>query len=665
MASARVFIYALSLLIATSVHASINGDLNSETLESVPDLEKAMYWNVESSPCVKLLNLTGAIGCSNPADGKITAPIFRLKSTADQLVKKSTVLLPLELMNDFFQRVSSDSAFVKNVAGVLVESSEIQNISSGFSPADKFPQAAFAPYNHTSYSWNPPGSGIMYNRYDFPVFLLSKESTATLQEIASGGNNIYPSNVAEFDLVMQTTKLGSHNSESCLKGQTCLPLGGYSVWSSLPPINISSKNAKPIVLVVASMDSASFFRDNNLGADSPISGLIALLTAVEALSHIDHLNKLEKQLVFAVFTGEAWGYLGSRKFLQELDSNSDYVSSLNSSMIEQVIEIGSVGKSLGEKETLFYAHTGAESSATKQILNALETSSESLGTDNVNVKKASSSNPGVPPSSLMAFLKKNASTAGVVLADFDSSFSNKFYHSHLDSASNINASSISAASVLLSRALYTLATGTQTLDLMTLNSIKTNTSLVDSLISCLLTCDPGLSCSLVKQYISPSDESADCPSHYVGVFLDLGSGKPGHVGDDSRFVWNFLGGLTGRKGGSCKGGCGEGEICVGGEVEGGGTCVVSTTRYVPAYSTRLKYENNIWNVLPEDSADPMGSVDPVWTESYWNTIGLRVYKVDSKSYDRAVLAGGIFVTFASYLAIVVSRTFLAKAVKLD
>ncbi|KAK1320356.1 Nicastrin [Acorus calamus] len=45
-----------------------------------------------------------------------------------------------------------------------------------------------------------------------------------------------------------------------------------SVWSSLPPINISSMKApKPILLAVTSMDSASFFRDKSLGADSSVS----------------------------------------------------------------------------------------------------------------------------------------------------------------------------------------------------------------------------------------------------------------------------------------------------------------------------------------------------------------------------------------------------------
>lgn len=59
------------------------------------------------------------------------------------------------------------------------------------------------------------------------------------------------------------------------------------------------------------MDSASFFRDKSLGADSPISGLITLLAAVDALSRIQKLDELNKQLVFVVLSGEAWGYLRS------------------------------------------------------------------------------------------------------------------------------------------------------------------------------------------------------------------------------------------------------------------------------------------------------------------------------------------------------------------
>lgn len=42
------------------------------------------------------------------------------------------------------------------------------------------------------------------------------------------------------------------------------------------------------------------------------------------------------QLVFVVFTGEAWGYLGSRRFLFELDRHTDAVNGINNTLIETV-----------------------------------------------------------------------------------------------------------------------------------------------------------------------------------------------------------------------------------------------------------------------------------------------------------------------------------------
>jgi nicastrin len=143
-------------------------------------------------------------------------------------------------------------------------------------------------------------------------------------------------------------------------------------------------------------------------------------------------------------------------------------------------------------------------------------------------------------------------------------------------------SSVAAAAALAARALYILANGDATLDLMALNDIKVNVSLVEELVGCLLTCEPGLTCELVRRYISPV--YGDCPSHYVGVFQDTPSatGKPSYVDDTPRFLWNFLADMTGdsRDGKGCTGECGNvGGMCIGSEIEGGGKCVISTTRY--------------------------------------------------------------------------------------
>ncbi|KAK2999969.1 hypothetical protein RJ639_024427 [Escallonia herrerae] len=406
------------LLVITQLRLSFSAPGEVNSLQSVPDLEKSMYIVVDGYPCVRLLNLSGQIGCSNPGPGKVVAPIIRFKF-ANKLVRSSTILVSLDEFNSLLLRVSNDSNFARNIAGVLVES-RTQNELEGFSPDKKFPQAEFAPYASKNYQWNPTGSGIMWNSYNFPVFLLSQSSTSTLQQVAiknEKNKKAYTADVAEFDLVMQTTKAGTRDSESCLKEATCLPLGGYSVWSALPPINIlSPESSKPIILAIASMDSASFFRDKSLGADSPISGLISLMAAVDALSRVDGVNDLAKQLVFVVFTGEAWGYLGSRRFLLELDQRSDAVNGLNKSLIETVMEIGSVGKGFDQGVKTFFAHTTGvkhsslvdlkASSATNESVTALQLAQDSLKTESIKISTANASNPGLPPSSLMAFLRK-------------------------------------------------------------------------------------------------------------------------------------------------------------------------------------------------------------------------------------------------------------------
>ena len=70
-------------------------------------------------------------------------------------------------------------------------------------------------------------------------------------------------------------------------------------------------------------------------------------------------------------------------------------------------------------------------------------------------------------------------------------------------------------------------------------------------------------------------------------------------------------------------------------------------------------------MLPPNSSDPMGAVDPVWAESNWNVIGLRVYSVQGAAYDRLVLVAGVAVTTLSYLLIVIVKAIIAKALKQD
>lgn len=61
----------------------------------------------------------------------------------------------------------------------------------------------------------------------------------------------------------------------------------------------------------------------------------------------------------------------------------------------------------------------------------------------------------------------------------------------------------------------------------------------------------------------------------------------------------------------------------------------------------------------------MEEADPVWTESNWDRIRLRVYTVQDSGFDLLVLLLGITVTVLSYIVIVISKAFITKALKRD
>jgi nicastrin len=78
------------------------------------------------------------------------------------------------------------------------------------------------------------------------------------------------------------------------------------------------------------------------GADGPLSGLIAMLTALHALlssatsSSSSSSSSYSKRIVLLALAGEPWGYMGSRRLLFEAASGSNNTAGLNMSLVEQV-----------------------------------------------------------------------------------------------------------------------------------------------------------------------------------------------------------------------------------------------------------------------------------------------------------------------------------------
>lgn len=92
------------------------------------------------------------------------------------------------------------------------------------------------------------------------------------------------------------------------------------------------------------------------GADAPLSGLVATLTALQLLTGAANSGgggnpgapgaDYQRQLVFVALAGEPWGYMGSRALLWQLESGSAGVAGLDLSLVDQVIEVGAIGRAL-------------------------------------------------------------------------------------------------------------------------------------------------------------------------------------------------------------------------------------------------------------------------------------------------------------------------------
>ena len=74
---------------------------------------------------------------------------------------------------------------------------------------------------------------------------------------------------------------------------------------------------KEVVMITAAMDSNAFFHDLAKGADANMSGAIAVLAAIDALTSVDRTD-WTRQPLFMLFEGESWGYAGSKAWVADL-----------------------------------------------------------------------------------------------------------------------------------------------------------------------------------------------------------------------------------------------------------------------------------------------------------------------------------------------------------
>ena len=310
----------------------------------------------------------------------------------------------------------------KFLVGIIVYTTDG---TSETSTESKFPNKDQSCYE-SDFEWNPWGNGEQYKQYDYPIlYPIPRVSEQLLEYLNQDGDKAG----AYIKLRMQPRG----NAQKCLKDDTCDVIGGLSMIGSFNDVLTGDG-----VWAIASMDAFGIAPYAQVGADYSISGFVALLGALQSLKNLDWENA-DRPLRFGFFDAEEIGYLGSDRFLTEIEdfkcnswSNTSThaqcqeplradleFTEMKISEIQTVVEIKNVG--LAQDDTKLYAHT-MHKDTDKQFISQISSKvTAPLTITEVDETKT----PGIPPSSTHSFIKHNPSIQHVVFTGHEAQFINK------------------------------------------------------------------------------------------------------------------------------------------------------------------------------------------------------------------------------------------------
>ncbi|XP_041088286.1 nicastrin [Polyodon spathula] len=652
-------------------------------------VEQKIYVKLNNTaPCVRLLNSTHQIGCQSSISGDTgVIHVVEVLSDLDWVLTTGPnppymVLLQGELFSRELMMKMKDSPRVAGVAVAIPKTAP----SNGFSPHQSCPNEETGLYSDSygpQYSrcnqtlWNPLGTGLSYEEFHFPIFMMRDENETSvikkcfLDHNAPVNGTVPPSPLCAMQLYSHMHAVT--NSATCMRRNdiqmsfsinsdvVCDPLSDYNIWSSVKPLNTSGQAGpqERVVVATARLDSRSFFWEIAPGAESAVSGFVTLLAVAEALAKAAEnlTSPLPKNILFAFFQGEVFDYIGSSRMVYDMQKGKFVIGLEN---IDSVVEIGQVGLRNGSKLWIHSDPVSRKNSSINDEVNSLVSSLGNASSRlNISVSEAGFSQP-LPPASFQRFLKARP-IPGVVLTDHQSAFNNRFYESVYDRADNLRVSypsglspeqqldfitdtarSLSEVSTLVARALFLRAGGLQT----DLGKIQADTKTVTRMLyGFLIQSNNTWFRSLSSQELQAALVDRP-PQYYVAVSSPAPS---------TRLVQYVLANLTGTVTNLTQDQCQNPDKTPGSDRElyeylwVQGAVPANASQPDQSYCVRAPVRLSKAVSPAFELKDYRSTEYSTWTESRWKDIRARIFLVASKELEMMTLGVGITILIVSLL----------------
>eukprot|EP00934_Nitzschia_sp_Nitz4_P002391 Nitzschia sp. Nitz4//scaffold20_size174350//62996//65293//NITZ4_002094-RA/size174350-processed-gene-0.20-mRNA-1//1//CDS//3329541785//2386//frame0 len=580
------------------------------------------FKNLDHYPCVTLYHRNGRVGCGTVDRETQSGPLFYYDGSSSPPNGRTFVAVIEEyhLSADTMNTLISSNTN-GNLKGVLVLNSTYANDENKYSsPGPQYPLGYSTPsadisYGNVQFPWNGNGDGLVQSDlYGIPMaYVDSQEASYYIRQSAQDSNkavqiyttfNYYmgPDQAQSFDC------LGWHDAHDDKWNPKCLPLGGTSVWgfAGSPPTKTYGRrkledaaDEKPAILLATSTDSTSMFHDLVPGANEGATNTLTLLMAAYLLGQSvsdSTLDALNRRIVFGFFDGEAYGYLGSRRFINDVlnfecqeeylvhnvakDQDSDFAClyPMRPNMrfkdigeIAGMVTVDQVGNPSGNGN--LYVHNDGGGGTGSFLASVLK----NAGTDYYTAVASEAGNqnngggdypyPPTPLASLQSLTEGNY--GGAVLTGYDYAFTLRPpYQSHMNWVDfmDMNYKAISSAATMLARTALAAAYDDGSNDYETaaeyaanvIPELSYNDDLLLALGNCLLS---NGACDLLQNYanmeaknerkrtgfdIESGESLGKTPNYYVGVYK-MDYGQPFvRVGD------NYYGAYNGEEYGNNK-----------------------------------------------------------------------------------------------------------------